>query len=516
MNQSHVANLLGASIFLVAAAAHAQGPAPAGAQTPPGAAPPPAAAAPAQPAAAAPAPPSADAGMTQLPTGTQAPATPPPPPDAAPAAAAPPPAPPAEATKPAAPATVPVIAKWKATVYGMAEFNIMHDSTQSFGESVGATVIQREDTYAGSHGRTHFTARNSRFGIRVSAPEFAGMKTTANLELDFFGNQPPTASEASLVSSGTFRLRQANIKIESDYVDVMIGQFYHLFGWQPFFFPATASFFPVMNQVFGRMPQLRVGHTFKTDPVNLEIAAAAVKPPQRDAEVPDVQAALRFGFNDWKGIHTLGAGGMLIDPLTLGVSGIFRHFRLPEFSAAPVASRSADGYGISVDAVVPIIPVTALEEPGNALTLTGSFFAGTGIADIVGVASNVPNPPLPDNAVYTPGIDNGLVVYDANGNLKTIGWKGFMVGLQYYLPPSGRISISGNYTQGWNDRVTAENGYAALRTAYRESRYIDGNVFIDITPALRTGLSFQYSEQTFADDVTATNERLELALYSFF
>ncbi|WP_437302885.1 hypothetical protein [Sorangium sp. So ce388] len=506
MNQSQVANLFGASIFLVAAAAHAQAPAPAGGQAP-AAAPPPAAAAPAQPT---------DAATTQLPTGTDAPATPPPLPGGAPADAAPPPAPPAEATKPAVPAAVPVTSKWKATIYGMAEFNIMHDSTQSFGESVGATVVQRDDTYAGSHGRTHFTTRNSRFGVKVSAPEFAGMKTTANLELDFFGNQPPTVSEASLVSSGTFRLRQANIKVESEYVDVLIGQYYHLFGWQPFFFPATTSFFPVMNQVFGRMPQLRVGHTFKTDPVNLEIAAAAVKPPQRDAEVPDVQAGLRFGINGWKGIHTLGAGGMLIDPLTIGVSGLYRHFRVPELAATPVDANSADGYGLSLDAMIPVIPATALDDPGNALTLTGSFFAGTGIADIVGVANGVPQPALPDGAAYAPGIDNGLVVYDANGNLKTIGWKGFMVGLQYYLPPSGRISISGNYTQGWNDRVTEENGYAALRTAFRESRYIDGNVFIDVTPALRTGLSFQYSEQTFADDVTATNERLELSVYTFF
>ncbi len=43
-----------------------------------------------------------------------------------------------------------------------------------------------------------------------------------------------------------------------------------------------------------------------------------------------------------------------------------------------------------------------------------------------------------------------------------------------------------------------ENGYGALRTAYHESRYIDGNLFADITPAIRAGLSFQYSEQTIA------------------
>ncbi|WP_437605439.1 hypothetical protein WMF20_30530 [Sorangium sp. So ce834] len=454
--------------------------------------------------------------MTQLPTGTQAPATPPPMAGTGPAAAAPPPAPPAESAKPPVPAAVPVTSKFKATVYGMAEFDIMHDSTQSFGESVGATVIQREDTYAGTHGRTHFTTRNSRLGVKVSAPEYEGIKATAVLELDFFGNQPPTVSEASLVSNGTFRLRQANIKVESDYVDVVIGQTYHLFGWQPFFFPATTSFFPVMNQVFGRMPQLRVGHTFKSDPVNFELAAAAVKPPQRDSEIPDIQAGLRFGVNGWKGIHTLGAGGMLIDPLTIGVSGALRHFKVAEHTAAPIYSRSATGYGISVDALIPLIPASALDDPGNALTLTGSFFSGTGIADMVGVANNVPNPPLPDGAAYTPNIDNGLAVYDANGNLKTIGWRGMMVGLQYYLPPSGRVSISANYTQGWSDRITAENGYSALRTAFSESRYIDGNLFVDITPAVRAGLSFQRSEQTFADDVTATNERFKLSLYSFF
>ncbi|WP_437739589.1 hypothetical protein WME73_28675 [Sorangium sp. So ce302] len=486
MNQSKVANLVGASIFFVAAVAHAQTPPPA-------------------PDAAAP-----QAAAPATPADAQAPATPP-------ADVAAPAAPPAEAVKPASKDPVPVTAKWKATIYGMAEFDIMHDSTQSFGESVGATVIQREDTYAGSHGRTHFTTRNSRFGVKVTAPEVSGIKTTAMLELDFFGNQPPTVSEASLVSSGTFRLRQANIKVETDYVDLLIGQGYHLFGWQPYFFPATTSFFPVMNQVFGRMPQLRVGHNFKSDAANVELAAAVLKPPQRDSEVPDMQAGLRVGFNGWKGIHTLGAAGMLHDPLTLGVSGIFRRFRVNEHSAAPVESSSANGYGISVDALLPIIPAKSLEESGNALTLTGSFFTGTGISDIVGVASNVPHPPLPDaGATYTPNIDNGLAVYDANNNLKTIGWTGFMVGLQYYLPPSGRFSISGNYTQGSNDRVTEENGYGALRTAYHKSRYIDGNLFADITPAIRAGLSFQYSEQTFADDVTATNERIKLSLYSFF
>ncbi|AUX22586.1 uncharacterized protein SOCEGT47_030900 [Sorangium cellulosum] len=411
---------------------------------------------------------------------------------------------------------MPVTSKWDVTAYGMVEFDIMHDSTQSFGESVGATVIQTDDTYAGTHGRTHFTARNSRFGVRVNAPEYAGIKTTATLELDFFGSQAPNIAEAPMVSSGTFRMRQAFIKAEAGSVEVLIGQYYQLFGWQPFFSPATSSFFPLVNQVFGRMPQVRLGYSLKTDPLNLEIAAAANKGPQRDSEIPDVHAGLRVGFNGWKGIHTLGAGGMLHNPLTIGVSGAYRHFKVRELSAAPVYSRSGHGYGLSVGAMVPIIPASSLDDPGNALTLTGSFFTGTGIADLVGVAGNVPPPALPDGTAFAPNIDNGLVTYDASGRLKTLGWTGWMVGLQYYLPPAGRVSVAANYTQGWSDHLTAENGYSDLRTAFSESRYVDGTVFVDITPAIRAGLSYQYSHQTFPDDVTADNGRTKLSLYCFF
>lgn len=474
MSHSNVASLFGASLLFVAAGAHAQVPPLGGAQPPPA------------------------------------------PPAGAPLAPVAEPVPPPEATKPAIPQPDPLFAKWTAKVYGYVELDIMHDSTQSFGESVGATVIQPESTYAGSHGRTHFTARNSRLGIRLTPPELAGMKTTAVLEMDFFGSQPPGTPEAPLVSSGTFRMRQAHIKLESDYIDVLVGQFYHLFAWQPYFFPSTTSFFPVMNQAFGRMPQLRVSRTLKTDPINVDIAVAALKPPQRDSEVPDLQAGLRFGFNGWKGIHVLGAAGMLHDPLTIGVSGAYRHFRVTELSATPIGSNTENGYGLSVDAMIPVIPASSLDDAGNALTLTGSFFTGEGIGDLVGVPSGVPHAALPDGTAYVPNIDNGLVTYDAEGNLRAIDWHGFMVGAQYYLPPSGRFSVAANYTQGWTDLISAENGFENLRTAYKKSRYMDASVFADITPAFRVGLSFQHSTQTFANDETLYNERFKASFYSFF
>jgi len=467
------------------------------------------------------------AAFAQAPVAPPDPAAPPAPVagDPSPPAPAPDPGPPAalapapEPPKPAAPTPVPVVSKWKATLYGFAEFNIMHDSTQSFPESVGATLVARKGSYAYEHSRTQFTARNSRFGIRVNAPDYGEVKTTAVLELDFFGLQPPVSS-ASTVSNGTFRMRQANIKLETPYVDILAGQTYHVFGTQPFFSPMSVSFFPVMNQVFGRQPQLRISKTIKTEPVNAVIDVAAVKPPQINSAVPDFQGSLRLGLNGWKGVHTLGASGYTLDPLSVAVSGIVRKLKVQELSAAPADYNSKTGYGISAGAMIPVIPATSLDDMANALTLTGTYFSGTGIADQLGVANGVPYPMVANAAgmmvPFAPDIDPGIVTYDINGELQTINWKGFMVGAQYYLPPSGHMQLAANLTQGEADQLTADKGWGAFTTFFRKSRYIDVNFFIDIVASFRVGLSYQNSQQTYADNQKVTNNRYEAAFYCVF
>jgi hypothetical protein len=413
-----------------------------------------------------------------------------------------------------------MLSKWKATLYGFVEFDIMHDSTQSFGEAVGAALVARDGTYASEHSRTQFTARDTRFGIRINAPDFGEIKTTALLEVDFFGLQPP-ASSASSVSNGTIRMRHANIKVETPYVDLLLGQGWQVFGTQPFFGPMTVSYFPVLNQVFGRQPQFRVSKTIKTEPVNAWLDVAAVKPPQINSSVPDFQGSLRIGFNGWKGIHTISHSGPVVDPLSIAVSGLVRKVKVVEFAAAPDDYNSKTGYGFSAGALIPVIPATSLDDVANALTLTGTFFSGTGIADQVGVSANVPYPALPAGAngmvpAFAPDIDPGIVTYDINGNLQTIDWTGFTVGAQYYLPPSGQMQLSVNYTQGEADQLTADQGWGMYTTFFRKSRYIDANLFIDIVAPLRVGLSYQNSNQTYADDQKVTSHRFEAAFYCNF
>ncbi len=432
-----------------------------------------------------------------------------------------------------------VASKWDMSIYGFLEFDGMSDSTQSFGDSQGNTPILRSDNsrpaylpvgtnplmapmYGASHSRLQATARNTRIGFKISPPDVAGVKFTGVLELDFFGNQPATSfssqdnggsatSEGSFLTSATFRLRHAYAKIETGVVDVLFGQYYNLFGWQPYFFPATLSFLGTPNMIFGRTPQVRVSKTLKTGPVNVELAGALTRPTQRDSGFPGLEGGIRFDINQWRGPHGRGSGQPTIDAASIGLTGTSRKFRVIEYVnnrgdvTQGTAAAEASGVGFSVDAMVPIVPSRDLETNPVALTLTGSYVQGQGIADLYtggltgGVVFPLPEGPGgPFTGVYAGNIDPGLVQYDSNGILRVIHWKSAMVGFQLYLPPAGRVVLAGNYTRAESDNVEqsiAEGGDPA-RT-FRIAQYYDANLFVDFTGAIRGGLSYQHTKQTY-------------------
>jgi hypothetical protein len=355
-----------------------------------------------------------------------------------------------------------------------------------------------------------------------------GVKGSAVLESDFFGNQPPNVSQAAYFDSPTFRIRHAYLKLEDDIVDVLVGQTYYLFGWQNYFFPCTLEFLGLPNQAFGRTAQVRLAHTLETDAINIDLAVAALSPAQADSEVPDGNAGLRFSVNHWKGITTPGNGGTTALPFSLGVSGTVRQFKLNAFTPPPTqTSNTANGWGVSLDALVPIIPADGPDDRGNRLTITGSFLVGTGIGDLINATGGASFPTLPNPALanppplYTANIDNGLVTFDQTGVLHTIDWQSFMAGIQYYLPPTGRVIFSANYTEAFSknmSRLFLKGGseIELLSRVARRSRYADANLFWDVTPAVRVGASFQYTTTEYVDGETPRNLRyMAQALYFF-
>jgi hypothetical protein len=433
------------------------------------------------------------------------------------------------------------IGQWSTRIYGFADVDFIHDSTQAFNDLGGmlTAAIPKNYDYTGSRDKMWATARNSRLGVLVRAPDFAGIRPTFTLEGDFMGNQPAGVSEQALVTNAAFRLRLAAIQLDNDTLNVLVGQAWDLFGFQPYFVPASDCLQPLPGAVSKRDIQLRLTHTFKTQPLDIQLGISGNRPPQAAAGVPEGQAGLRVFVNDWRGLHTPGLDGQrtvgtTADPLTLAVSGSFRHFRVADFEATTAGSLPdnqyssyANGYAIAANALIPVIPRSSAIDRSNALTLTGEFTTGTGYADLLGgLVSNQGGPDAPvatypmvvgSPDLYVPNIDNGLVTYDNNGNLHTIDWTTFVVGAQYYLPfLSGRIYVSVNYAEAHSDNVASWADPGQTPFIFDKTQYYDGNAFWDISPSIRTVLSYQHYQQTFADGEMAHNDRVEWSWFYWF
>jgi hypothetical protein len=456
--------------------------------------------------------------------------------------------------------------RWSLQFYGFAELDIIHDSTRGFNESLGNGIIPRRELLAtsllpqlnpdgslasnpaGVNGRLTESARNSRFGFKVDAPPVDEVKSSILLEVDFFGNQPSTGTysytqlgapltENNLIASGTLHMRHAYFKLESPYLNMIAGQTYDLFGFQNYFFPATSELFPMPNQAFSRNPQLRLYKNFDSGALGLDVAVAAVRPPQRDAEIPSIEAGVMMRLNSWKGLHTPGSLGTAADAMAIGISGTLRHFKVDYTQAVPVQYDQSNGWAVSIDALIPIIPAKNSYDRSNKMTLTGSFTTGTAYQDLMGgmtmglgavryppapgTTEVLPPPPeqgvagvaLPQTSFPPANIDPGLILFDpfGSGSAQTINLRTWMVGLQYYLP-GGRVWISGNYSHADSNNIVDALGGAAIaqanglvianpyaKTVIQNSNYYDANLFFDITPSIRIGSGGSLLKQTYAD-----------------
>ena len=370
----------------------------------------------------------------------------------------------------------------------------------------------------------------------LKAPDWGRLHTFGHVEVDFFGVQPSDALEQQVYTAPSVRMRLFYFRLRQDFftrasVDLLVGQYHDLFAWGGAgFYPHSIAFLGIAGEVYHRNPQIRGTLSIPLCCVTLDIAAAAVRPVQRDSEVPDVQGGVKLSLDRWRGVGAQGFGQPDILPLSIGVSGIWRRFAVAEFLPVPGEPKIAFGWGLAVDAFVPVIPARSPIDRKNALSLNAEFTIGSGIADLYtgltggALFPTLPNPGNLDPApLYRPNIDSGMVTFDADGNLKTIDWRAIVVGLQYYLPVAdGRLWVSGNYSQLKSNNIvnlTPENSRGGV---FYWQEYYDANAYAALTPAVQLGLSYQYTHQFFGDrpfggaHPESHNHRAELGFRFFF
>jgi hypothetical protein len=184
-----------------------------------------------------------------------------------------------------------------ATLYGYAKGEFAFDSRQVIAAREGNYIDLASPNVKGNNvANFNGWGVESRLGVKVAGPEFFGMKSEALIEAHFFGS-----SDASI---NTLALRHAYVKLSSDKVEWLVGQY-----WHPMFVtnvsPGTYNFNAGSPfQPFNRSPQIR----FSTKG-NARFTLAAIT--ERDftsvvygggnaakSGLPAFHAQLQFGSDD--------------------------------------------------------------------------------------------------------------------------------------------------------------------------------------------------------------------------
>ena len=331
-------------------------------------------------------------------------------------------------------------------------------------------------------------------------------------------------------------MRHAYAQLETPIVDLLFGQTWHLFGWQNVYAPASVQAQGLPGQLYSRAPQLRVSKSLLYSQIGLEAAVAVVRPQQRDAGIPEFEGGLRVLFPGWTALTTARAMTTRIQPLSIAVTGDVRDYVVPEFSALPSATVEKTVSSVALDAFVPVLPATETQR-ANALSLVGEFVVGRGSSDLyTNATGGMQMPTVANNTglnpppTYPQNVDNGLVVFDLDGNLHAMQWTTLFVGAQYYLPVlDGRVWVAVNYShmESSNAKDYArpyvatlpdpQSSYFVSATQVRDSiDFFDADVFVDPIDGLRFGLEAAVYVDHYVDGVRAVNQRVQLGTLWMF
>ena len=418
-----------------------------------------------------------------------------------------------------------VVGRFVTTLYGYLEGDAIHDSQRAVTDGYGGhPTLSLNGTVQGDNGRTVFSSRGTRLGIRFAAPEVGGVRARGLFEMDFVGNspfnpnaRPPVGTESQFYTNATPRIRHGLMQIDTDIVTFWIGQTWNLMAFEAAFLPTSVQPQGLPGQLFGRNPQIRLSHIFDAKAFSVEVAAAAVRPPQENAEIPDFQGGLKLNISGWTGVQSLGSTGTTISPASVAVTGAVRTLKLASSLTNTTATSSVTGSAIAVDAFVPVLPASG--RSGLSISLLGEATSGTGYSDLfsgltggagVGRPPGIPAAPAPpavDPYLAFQDIDPGIAGWTTTG-LQTVNWRTLLLDAQISYD---KVILAGNYSNVYSDNV---NLFAGAN--WYQQTWWDANLIVDPWPGVRFGLEYARTLQRKIGGALANNSRVFFAGFFLF
>lgn len=388
---------------------------------------------------------------------------------------------------------------------GFIQLDAIHDSTRSLTEIPANTAIAPATTSDGANGRSQFSARASRLRVTANGPTVNSWGTQGILEIDFFGAQSGV-SEGAFFGNSLPRMRHAAFFVTKPGWQLLVGQFWNVFGMPDAYLPTTVAFRPPVGVAFGRTPQVRLTHDLiDGDSFKTSLVAAIVRPTQRDSEVPNLDFAARFFLKKYQSKWAIPFRAVHLEPASITVSGTFRGIGFP----SSVSSKTTSiGNGFAADFMIPILPASDVHS--MSLTWTGEVAAGSGIGDLyTGFSANLPALATSKSATQ-PNLDAGIAgVRTDTGALELV--KVFAANTTLQFHPGDWDTFFNIYYGTIHSSNASLLTPDAGKTIYSQLHSVGLNVFHDFTDQIRLGVEYMAMQTIYVSASSATNHRMQVS-----
>ncbi len=391
----------------------------------------------------------------------------------------------------------PVTSKFKLSIGGFVKLDYAYNSVnlgRSGSLAPGSGAIPKAGSTSGNQDQSIFTARQSRFWLKVAGPTFMGAKTNALIEADFYGD-PSAAAE-----SPQLRMRQAWGSVDWTNTSVLFGQAYDIFGpmvASTIDFRSGASFGTPNNP---RVPQIRLTQKVDLIPGNSLKLVLGVQDPNQNA---NNNSAASAGFGAAVNVagqamwisNALGVApgyyGLPMNSLTAGVFGLYGSQK----TDTTVGDKSVDSWGYGFYTFVPILK----SKDGHSRTMTMSFEGQAYMA--ANMAFN--------------SATSGTYVGSSTDPKPA---RGYGLGGQVIFYPTQDLGITAGYL-----RRNAYNygDYAAITDFQKYNTNIYANVAYDLNAAVRVAAEYEYLNTHYGNPAVNTSASgsaniARLAAFYFF
>lgn len=411
---------------------------------------------------------------------------------------------------------------------GFVEFDTLFDSSRSISEFAGSAPVARKNTFDGENGRTQFSLRNSRIALGAEGPAFSSWKPRAIFEMDFLGYDPVATtannqSESAFYSSPTFRIRHAYLELKTDTTEILAGQTWSLFGWQPFYVPTTVSVPPSTGTVFERTQRLSVIRQFSPQPDSpqvLRAGIALVRPTQRDSQIPNIDAGFRWSLESTRSGFASANSEIKNQPLSIAVSSTFREFKSPRAGTSVADLVATPALAFALDAFIPLVPASDDKDTTRTLSLIGEYSFGRGYGDeFPNWSGGVLQSGVTNQSSNATGsnlnLDAGIGGYNSRQEFELVHLQSFNGQLQFHASESGFFTVG--YAQLYSNNLSdflGSPGIAANKLYDRSEIYFI-NWILDLSKNVRIGLEFSQFATHYVSDGASTHQN-RIAATSFY